>query len=129
MSMPATLDLTHYRGDTLGVAIKCWSDVAHTIPVDISTATITAQIKVKTGDTATVGTWEVSKQVPAGGTITSQINLTLRGDPQRSMPTKTVWDCQIDFTNDGLHTQTPVKGTLTLSDDITQTVTDDGVGP
>src|SRR5262245_55614499 len=127
MTMPATLDLTHYRGDTLGILINCWKDTAHQQPADLTGATITAEIRVKANTGEPVGAFIVTTGTPEGGTVMNQIMLVLPGDPQRGMPAKTVWDCQIDWTPDGLRTQTPVKGNLTLTDDVTQTVADDGL--
>lgn len=126
MSMPATLDLEHYRGDTLGILVKCWRDTAHQQPANLTGATVTAQVATRTGVAEVLAEFQTQISVPSGGTVPNQISLILIGDDQRDMPAQVVWDCQIDWADDGTATQTPVKGSIRFTDDVTRTVADDG---
>ena len=123
MPKPAPFDIEHYRGDTLRLLVRCWSDTAHQIPTDLTGASVAAQVKLRAGDIEVVAAFDTAIGIPTGGTVANQVTLVLDGDTQREMPTKTVWDMQIDKTGDS---QTPLAGTLVLTDDVTQTMLDDG---
>lgn len=106
------VDINHWRGDSLSLLIRVWDDDAHTVPSDLSSATVTADLKVKNTDEIAVDTFGISI---SGNDVT----LSLTPAQSRAMPPKTVWDCQIDWYSDDARVTTVVTGTLTENQDVT----------
>ena len=104
--------ITATRGDSIGLVLHVWTDAAHTVPADLSTALVTADLKVKPTDVDPVDSWNIDI---AGGDIT----LTLTPAQCRTLPLKTVWDCQVDWFSDDATVTTVASGTLALTQDVT----------
>jgi hypothetical protein len=112
MPVPVTQDIAHYRGDTLTVAIRLWEDDAKTDPADLSAATVTAQVRASASAKTPVATFGVEV---AG----NQVTLTLPPPAAQLLPTKAVYDCQVDWQSDDVNVQTVLRGALTADPDVT----------
>jgi hypothetical protein len=113
MPVPLNQDIAHYRGDTLSVVLRLWEDEAKTDPADLAAATVTAQVRA----TATSATAIASFDVAVAGNM---ITLTLLPEQAQLLPTKAVYDCQVDWTSDATRVQTVVAGKLTAAADVTR---------
>ena len=113
MPVPEKYPLTEMRGDSVGHQIRLWEDDAHTIPVVLNGAVVTAQLRVKDTDPDPVDAWAVTT---AGNAIT----ITLSPDQTAALPASTVWDIQVDWHADGTTVTTPHRGTLKLTQDVTR---------
>lgn len=114
MPQPARLDITQYRGDTLTIAVTLWADANQSVPADLSRATVTAQIRVKaTDDDPPVASFTVSV---TGNTVT----LGLPPAITAQLPSKGVWDAQVDWHSDHVNVQTVLAGSVVVNDDVTR---------
>jgi hypothetical protein len=112
MPLPSRRDLTAYRGDTLGVLLRLWQDDALTVPVDLTGATVRAQVRQKAADDPHTD-FTVA-------TSSNQIELSMSPALTSTLPATGVWDVEVDWASDGLNIQTVVAGTVTVSQDVTR---------
>lgn len=107
-----TIPVSHYRGDSATLAVSVWQDADHTIPADLSAATVSAMFKLAATDPVEVAHFDV--------TVTDNV-VTLYVSPtvSRDLPAKAVWDMQIDWFSDDAQVSTPVVGTWTETQDVT----------
>ena len=113
MPVPEKYAMAEMRGDSFGRTFTLWEDDAHTIPVVLNGAAVTAQLRVKDTDPDPVDAWAVTT---AGNAIT----ITLSPDQSAVLPASTVWDIQVDWQADGTTVTTPVRGSLKLTQDVTR---------
>lgn len=115
MPMPARQDLAIYKGDTVTVVIRLWTDTAHTVPFPITdTMLITSQMRTGPGQSPAV---DFTVSAPVGG---NEVTLTLPPAQSALLPDSGQWDVQIDHNGDGLMVQTVAAGNVTVTDDITR---------
>jgi hypothetical protein len=116
---PGIYNLALYKGDTkrLTVTLKSGPDLDNLTPINLTGATAAAQIR------ATV----------AGGSIMAEFDCTLSGTPtdgvvnlhlppvdaEALIPGSAVWDLEV--TRAGGDVETYLKGTVTITDDVTET--------
>src|SRR5262245_38286331 len=108
-SLPITVPLELYRGDTARWIVRCWDDAAHTMPTDLTGATARAQLR----------------DAPDGALITSPvctldanaITLVLAPDITATMPAYGWWDVELVQASGDVYTL--VRGTVTVTPDIT----------
>jgi hypothetical protein len=113
MPVPEQLPISHYRGDSLGVAVRLFTDAEKTIPADLDAASVLAQVKSKATDPDPLELFDVDATDNA-------ITLTLTPEQTTSLPNSTVWDVQVDWNSDGVSVQTVVRGSLKLTQDVTR---------
>lgn len=113
--LPATYNLSIYRGDTERWQFKLWTDRAKTAAADLTGVTTSAMIR----DKATVGTYSLSMDCKV--TLPNIIDMTLTADQSRSLLiTGGVWDLQLIYPSGDI--KTVLKGTVVLAQDVTRPV-------
>jgi hypothetical protein len=115
MPVPVRKLVEAYRGDTLGLALVLWEDVAATVPVDLSDSTVTAQVRATVDASSVLAEFAVT-------TTGNQITLTLTPAQTAVLPLKAVYDVQVDWYSDEAQVQTVLAGDLTTSADVTRAV-------
>jgi hypothetical protein len=113
MPVPTKVNISHYRGDSLALQIKLWTDTAKTVPADLSEAIVTAQVR-ETPDDATI---IASFDVEVTGNV---INANLSPKSSRDLLAKNFWDLQVDWFGDDSSVQTVVGGGLIAAPDVTR---------
>jgi len=108
--------VTHWKGDSAVIKVLVWQDDAHTVPADLSTATITAMLKETNLDVTPVATFDVT----VGPDPANEVTLYISPEVSRDLPmSKMVWDMQIDWFSDGVIITTAVDGTWQEKQDVT----------
>lgn len=110
---PAQVNLVTTRGDSFGFKIRLWQDPAKTVPADLSGATVTAQLR-QTPDSTDV---EASFTTAISS---NEVTLTLLPTETAVLPSRCVWDVQIDWDSGGTSIQTVVRGALVVGPDVTR---------
>lgn len=105
--------LTTTRGDTFGFKLRLWQDLEKTIPADLSSAIVAAQLR-QTPDSEEI---EATFATEISG---HEITLTLLPTQTAVLPQRCVWDIQIDWEGDATSIQTVARGTLTVGPDVTR---------
>lgn len=107
MSVPASYDLTLYRGDSARWQARLWTDGARTVPYNLSGAVVTAQIRDRPGGTVTVF-------LSCAVTLPNTIDIALAaGAP---LPGRGVWDLQLQ---QGADVTTVLAGRVTVLAEVT----------
>jgi len=112
--IPATMNLTLYRGDYYGWRVRLWSDEARTVPYDLTDHTVASQIREKPGDT-TAYLVELNCEI----TLPNIIDVAIDETQWETAPPKSgVWDLEI---TDVLgHPLTPLGGSVKVIADVTK---------
>jgi len=105
--------LSTIRGDSFGFLLRVWQDPDKTIPADLSEAVITSQLRL-TPDSEEV---EAAFNIAVTG---NEVALSLLPTETAVLPSRTVWDIQIDWTGDGTSIQTVAHGSLSVGADVTR---------
>lgn len=113
MALPARRDITQYRGDTLAMVVRLWQDGAHTVPVDLTGATVQAQVRTSAVDEMIAATFGIS-------IADNAVTLTLTPSQTRDLPANGVWDCEVDWQSDGQNLQTVLAGSVVVTQDVTR---------
>jgi len=113
MPVPDKTNITHYRGDSLVLSITLWNDAGHTVPSDLSAATVRAQVRETYDDAEVAAEFDV---VTAANVITA--NLTPKSS--RDLPPKGFWDCEVDWYSDDTSVQTVAGGAWVTAPDVTR---------
>lgn len=116
---PGNIDFDLYRGDSYEVRVRLWSDDAGTVAVDLTGATVAAQIRNKTAGTTIV---DLGVLV----TLPNIVNISMTPDMYATCPAKGVWDMQVTF-SDG-QVNTPVAGKVAVTGDVTDSLVMPTVG-
>jgi hypothetical protein len=116
MPVPTKVDITHYRGDTLGISLKVWADDSNTVPANFTGSKVVAQVRPTADSSEISGQFAVSI---SGNTLT----LVLSPKQTREMGATNVWDVEVDWHSDDVQVQTVVAGTLSLTSDVTRVLT------
>ena len=112
MSQPATLPLCVYRGDTLRWQMRLWTDEAMTTPIDLATATASAQIRDKPGG-------NLACTIELVVTLPNIIDATLTAAEAAKAPSRGAWDLQLTWS--GGDVTTLLAGPVTTQGDVTTT--------
>jgi hypothetical protein len=107
---PGKYDLCLYRGDSKGWQFRLWADPYASVAVDLTGATVAAEIREKSAGTHIVA-------LDTNVTLPNMIDVTITPDMYTDCPAKGVWDLQITFA--GGVVNTPVYGTVTVTADVT----------
>jgi hypothetical protein len=109
--LPATYDLSLYRGDTGRWQFKLWSDADKTQPVDLTGVTVDAMIR----DKATGGSYSTTMACTV--TQPNIIDMVLTSQQSRDLPAKGLWDLQLTYPSGDI--VTPLKGAVAVTQDVT----------
>jgi hypothetical protein len=110
---PGKFDLSLYRGDSYAWRFILWQDEAQTVPVDLTGATVEAEIREKSAGTSVVA-------LTCTPSLPNTVDVAMTPDLYATCPSKGVWDLQVTFPDGSV--QTPVAGTVTVSGDVTDSV-------
>jgi hypothetical protein len=113
MQQPGVYDLTMYRGDSYRWRVALWQDTAATIPVDLTGATVAAEIRDKTAGTSVVTLGVVV-------TPPNVIDLEMTPASYEGCPTKGVWDLQVTYPDASV--RTVLKGAVAVNGDVTDSL-------
>lgn len=113
---PGTYNLSVYRGDTHTWDFVLWADTEKTIPIDLTSTDVAAEIRSATGATP-VTVLAVTVTLP------NSIHVELSPAQSRALPASARWDLQLTDTSVGriatlLAGQVKVTGDITESDPI-----------
>jgi len=108
-SIPGTLDITCYKGDTLYKTLTFTDAVGD--PLDLSTATVNMQVRTKAGETPLISLSEADDITVSSNTVVIQHDVTIDKGSYK-------WDMQFVFAS-GI-TRTYVAGSFVVEDDITR---------
>lgn len=110
--MPATYNLTLYRGDSYGWTFRFWADDIHTVPIDLSDVTPAAQIRDKPGGASVV-------DLACIVALPNEIVVTLDAPMWTTAPTGAgVWDLELTYTTSGA-VRTVLAGKVAITADVT----------
>lgn len=110
---PQRVNLALVRGDSLTLLVHLWQDAEHTIPADLSQATLTAQVREDYDDTEVIGEFDVTVD---GGDIT----LTWPPKYSRGLPPVAHWDLEVDWYSDDHKVQTMLAGAVAAEKDVSR---------
>lgn len=108
---PARYDLKLYRGDTYTWRFTFWSDDDHTVPADLTTVEIAAEIRDRSAG-AKVTALTCTLNPP------NVVDVNLAADDCGFLPVKGGWDLQLIYPGDIV--RTVVAGSVQVTADITQ---------
>lgn len=122
---PGKYDLDLYRGDSYVWEFRLWTDEARTDPVDLSTATVAAQIRDKSGGAIVI---DLACEVVAGTagpppiTTHNTIRTTLAAALWDDAPGlgAGVWDLEVTYADGTV--QTVLAGKATATPDVTNSI-------
>ena len=110
---PGKFNLDLYRGDSYAWRFILWADDAQTVPVDLTGATVAAEIRDKSAGTHIVDLDVVVTQP-------NIVDVAMTPTMYDTCPSKGVWDLQVAFADGQVHT--PVAGAVTVTPDVTDSV-------
>jgi hypothetical protein len=108
--MPGDYDLNIYRGDTGRWAFILWQDVAKTVPVDLTGASVAAQIRDRPGGTNLA-------DMSCAVTGVNRIDMLLAPADSQSLPSRGAWDLQVTMGSGDV--TTIVAGRVCVAVDVT----------
>lgn len=111
-TMPLAVNLILYAGDDFWMEITVNDDAGD--PYDLSAAEATSQIRAAPSDTVVLADFEIT-------TSANVLSLHLGNSVTQSLPSKGVWDVQINYGVDDT-TLTLAYGTVTVSPDVTRII-------
>jgi hypothetical protein len=91
MTPPATYPLHLYRGDSYRWQFRLWQDAAKTQPVDLTGASVTAEIRDRPGSTLAV------IALPCTVTLPNVIDMAIAAATSKGVPSYGAWDLQIAY--------------------------------
>ena len=110
--IPATHDLTLYRGDTARWQFRLWSDAAKTVPVDLTGVTVDAMIRDKTSGGNFFATLDCTVTQP------NLIDMVLTSTAAADLAIKAgVWDLQLTYPSGDIITV--LRGAVAVTEDVT----------
>lgn len=112
LSEPTVVDLKVYRGDTGGFRITV-SD-SDSLPVDVSTATWDADIRLKATDVDVITSFDV---VPVSGDVSS-VDVKLSSVKSYMLDSNCVYDVEMTLAG---NVYTLVGGKITVTQDVSRT--------
>lgn len=115
MSEPATRDLVLYRGDDYAHQITFQDDSDPPQVFDLTGYTFKAQIRDRSENgTVVYAEFDIDDSQASDGIIVLHLNAAAT-----RIPSPGYWDLEV---NDGIGTQTWLKGSVKVSGDVTRTV-------
>ena len=109
--IPGTYDLCLYRGDTSRWQFRLWQDEGKTMPVDLTGATVLAQIR--SGPGGAVQATPATTIVPL-----NLIDMVLDAAASAALAGGGVWDLQLTYASGDV--ATPLRGRVQVQQDITR---------
>jgi hypothetical protein len=110
---PGKYNLDLYRGDSYAARFVLWQDDASTIPVDLTGATVAAEIRDKSAGLKIV-------ELDVTVTVPNIVDVYMTPDMYTDCPAKGVWDLQVTFADGQVHT--PIAGAVTITPDVTDSL-------
>lgn len=107
---PATFTLEVYRGDTASWSFVLWNDIAQTDPVDLTGATVSAEIRLKPGATPAV-------PLSCAVTLPNTVDVVLAPADSAQLPMVGVWDLRVTYPWGPV--ETFVAGAVLVTPDVT----------
>lgn len=107
---PGKYDLALYRGDTYRWSVQLWADAEQTVPVDLTGATVAAEIRDKPS-----GTKITTLLATLGGP--GEIIVELTADNYAAVPANGVWDLQVTYPDGTV--RTVLAGKVIVVADVT----------
>jgi len=111
--IPGKYDLKMYRGDDHTWRFRLWQDASQTLPVDLTGATVAAEIREKSAGVAIV-------ELIVVVTPLNIVDVSMTPAMYVNCPSKGVWDLQVTFADGKIHT--PVAGAVSVIADVTDSV-------
>lgn len=107
---PGRMPLSLYRGDTYRWRFSLWQDSARTQPVDLTGATVLAQVRDRAGGTL-IATMSCTITAP------NIIDAALSAEDSAKLPGSSVWDMQVTYAGGDVATVLagPVNTTVDVS--------------
>jgi len=115
MSLPASKDFTHYRGDTFRVRMRLKD--ASDAYIDLTGYTFLCELRTDPGD-AVAETFVVSLLTQSGPTLGGVELLLTAAETKALAPANYKWDLEVTFP--GGDVQTPIGGKWVLSADVSR---------
>ena len=109
--IPASYNLSLYRGDTSRWQFKLWTDAGKTQPEDLTGATAEATIRDKT----TGGSYR--QLLTCTVVLPNIINMVLTDTQSRNLPAKGVWDLQVTYPSGDVASK--LQGSTAVTQDVT----------
>lgn len=108
--MAGIFDLNLYRGDSYTWRFVLWADENRTEPVDLSDATVEAEIREKSAGVSITS-------LDCAITLPNVIDVSVTPVMYLTIPAKAMWDLELTF--DGTRVHTPIKGAVAVTPDVT----------
>jgi len=113
MTSPGAYGLDLYRGDTYTWRFVLWQDAAKTQPVDLTGATVAAQIRAMHGG-------DILATCGCVVTLPNTINMTLDEASSEAIPGGNYrWDLEVWWTSTNV-VRTVLAGACRVTDDVTE---------
>ena len=109
--IPGVYDLCLYRGDTSRWQFRLWQDEAKTMPVDLTGATVLAQIR--SGPGGAIQATPTAVIVPP-----NLIDMVLSAADSAALGGGGVWDLQVTYASGDV--ATPLRGRVQVQQDVTR---------
>ena len=109
MALPATYSLALYRGDSFRMQFRLWADAAKTQPVDLTGATVAAEIR---GAPSSLPWHAFSCSIAS-----NIIDIAMTADQTAGLPANAYWDLQVAYASGDV--QTIVMGGVSVRGNIT----------
>lgn len=114
--MPGNYPLSLYRGDSYAWQFRVWSDAGHTVPVDLTGATVKAEVRYTPGATPILA-------MVCTVTPPNIIDMHLPAAAWTAFTAKTgpaAWDLQVTYPGGDVITY--LAGPVTITADITDSI-------
>ena len=109
--IPGTYDLCLYKGDTGRWQFRLWQDEARTMPVDLTGATVLAQIRSGPGGT-------VQATLATTVNLPNMIDAVLAAADSAALQPRGVWDLEITYSSGDV--ATALRGGVSVQQDVTR---------
>jgi len=108
---PGRYGLSVYKGDSARWLFTLWADGGRLIPTDLSTVTVTAQIRTRPAGSLVL-------QLAPVVTLPNSIAIALEPADTAALPTTAAWDLQLAYASGDV--QTVLSGPVNATTDVTR---------